>query len=272
MKKLKLNFDRTFLASFIDFTKVNSEPVVLEIAPDKIYTKIHTADKSWVRYSEMDASLVFPDGGIEEKVYIPLLSLSKVSDVMKIMAMKKLEHGVLVIPYDTEDNAWKKPQHDQEPDEINAAPYVEFKASGFSTKIICPEVLTVDCLVDQLWDRLISTEKSVVSMELTPDHIQYISKLASLDSETFMTIISNENGVYFMSIDKGSFRAKFDGNYTSNHGSEKVEVLVSKSNFLDMLSKYKDMIKVDIVIGDPINRIVSSCNDSLLVNTIEHKS
>ena len=125
--------------------------MVLEIAPDKIYTKIHTTDKSWVRYSEMETALVFPEATIEEKVYIPLLSLNKVSDVMKIMAMKKLEHGVLVVPYDTEDNAWKKQHHDQEPDEINAAPYVEFKASGFSTKIICPEILTVDCLVDQLW-------------------------------------------------------------------------------------------------------------------------
>lgn len=272
-KKLKLSAKVSYLSMFISNLIPNSTnagdttPLVLEIDSDSMYAKSHNSDNSFVRRSSISLSdLCATKPKVDEKVMIPIVHLTRISNIVGIMSGRNLSDVDVVITYAKEHNQAK--YDDDSPNMLNVAKKIQFSSGPMKFNIPCGDMMIMTFMDDHIWDRVYDTTGFSIRFEMPPEYVKYLIKISKIDTDRFIKIEFNGSDLVFSSYTDNLYRIEFEaGNVVIGDGAEPFEVQVSTQLFLDILAKNNSVI-TDCYIMVERQMIISDQQNDVLITGI----
>lgn len=216
--------------SFLKKLKVIEKSVLLEIGQENTFSKVHTPDKSVMKYSAIPNSEIF-EGDIDwdaidsDRVKIGILDVTKLMDSFKhFRAEEDIYFDVNIADIDGE----------------KVASEVNLSSASLNIKIRCADLTLLSYIEDEILGMVHSKEDPLHRFKIYQSDFSSIASLCSLESDS--------NELLEFDVYKNKIVAKGNSfDYTLNIGNDEIQVSDETSN----IAIYKNQLGyVDIETGE----------------------
>ena len=216
--------------SFLKKLKVIEKSVLLEIGQENTFSKVHTPDKSVMKYSAIPNSEIF-EGDIDwdaidsDRVKIGILDVTKLMDSFKHFRVEEdIYFDVNIVDLDGE----------------KVASEVNLSSASLNIKIRCADLTLLSYIEDEILGMVHSKEDPLHRFKIYQSDFSSIASLCSLESDS--------NELLEFDVYKNKIVAKGNSfDYTLNIGNDEIQVSDETSD----ISIYKNQLGyVDIETGE----------------------
>lgn len=254
-EQVKIKFKNLNVDNFIDYIENSNikEKQVIDIYSDKLYSKGHNLNKTFVKYTEIETSSIFgsiefPENFSDQSfIVLPFNDLKKILEmakIYKINASSSQINGEITCKFDEQQNKY-------------IGQIIQFKSAKMSTKLNLGEVSMIQYLPNAIWQKISDNSSYQVKFGITSDGIEEILKLFKFENEITKNTVKEvkkfivefgktENTVVFK-----SFEGKWETKYDVIDGKAESIDLVFSNLILDKMDKSK--AHVFYLIKSPVN-------------------
>lgn len=181
MSSQTVKFKNLDVAKFVNFVAnidINKLPFAIEIKPDKVTSKVHPSNKTFLKYYRVDTDILFGEIGLTDEInYIRLnmITVKKLKEGLDIYSKTDIQQlsGEFNVTYDEANGkSWR----------VN---FMKFKSKHVNLKIVGHEPHKVPFLPDEIWkDKLFDITDYELKFEINSDFIKSTLKLINFEKET----------------------------------------------------------------------------------------
>ena len=171
-----LNVDK--FVNFVNNIDINKLPFAIEITSNKVTSKVHPVQKTFLKYYSVNTDEIFGEIGLTDEInYIRL----------NMITVKKLKEGLDV--YSKSEIKDLDGEFDVSYDEANGKSWrvnhLKFKSKNLNLKIAGQEPHKVPFLPDEVWkDKLYDLSDYLLKFEINTDFIKSTLRLISFEKDS----------------------------------------------------------------------------------------
>lgn len=215
------------LITFLKKLKVVDKSVLLELSKDKLFCKVHTPDKSVMKYSAVDVNQVFDevpdlDSFSCDRVKIGLIDVTKLMDCFKHFRTEEDIHLDISV---------------SEVDGECVATELHVVSNSLQIKIRCADLALLSYVADEILDMVHSKDDPTSKFKIYNSDFSSVSSLCGLESNSEELLVYKVNKEKVeISGDSFNYKLNIGSSEITVDGSAEASIYKSHLNYVDIES------------------------------------